>query len=150
MNTLIKIILFIVLTINSTIIEGQTNTASYFFDSNGNRTNATVIYMSQSQSNPSPKVEEKLDIDEHNTLNITVLPNPTHGELLIKLDGATTEQLNAPNNIIRVWDMQGKLLFSSKPLDESNIIDLSNYDNGIYIVQLFFNGKTKSYKIVKK
>lgn len=149
MRTITIVILFVGFLFDCAPIKAQTNKATYLYDNNGNRTKATVIDMSQSQSSPSPKVEEKLDINDKNSLNITVLPNPTHGELIIELNGATIEQLNTPNNVIRVWDMQGRLLFTSEPLRNSNLIDISNYDNGIYIVQLFFNGKSKSYKVVK-
>lgn len=130
-------------------LKAQTFKATYEYDANGNRKSAKVIYLSQSPSGVSPKAEDELIIDQKKNLTITLFPNPTQGELRVELAGATSEQFDNPNNAIRMWDTQGKLLFTVKSISTSNRIDLSQYGNGVYIMQLFFNGKVKDFRIVK-
>lgn len=127
----------------------KAQTFNYTYDENGNRLSVTIVYLSQSQSSPASTVEEDLKVDEQTNLIIKIFPNPTKGELRVELSGATPEQFNMTNNSIKVWDMQGKLLYSISSVGQSNIVDLSTYNNGTYILQLFFGGKAKGYKIIK-
>lgn len=149
MRLINKIALITAILLTSAALNAQTYSASYTYDANGNRISATVIYLSQAPSTTPPIVEEELPLDQNNKLTINIFPNPTHGNLRVELTGATEEQLSSPNNSIRVWDVQGKLLFSVPALGSSNTVDLSGYSNGVYIMQLFFNGKAKDYRIVK-
>ena len=149
MKPFTKIAVFAVTLFTSVALNAQTFRATYTYDANGNRISASVVYLSQAPSGTSPIVEEELPLDQNNKLTITIFPNPTQGNLRVELTGATDEQLSTPSNTIRVWDVQGKLLFSIPTLGASNHVDLSGYGNGVYIMQLFFNGKVKDYRIVK-
>lgn len=137
-----------------TSLSAQTFQANYEYDANGNRTKATVIYLSipssnNASSNSTPHFEEKIKIDPETNLTVKIFPNPTHGNLLVELSGGTQEQSNTPSNAIRVWDMQGKLLINMSPISSSNPVDFSNLGKGTYILQLFFGGQAKDYRIVK-
>lgn len=129
--------------------KAQSFQAQYTYDANGNRLTATVIYLSRSSSSPVPKVVEAIKVDPEINLTITIYPNPTQGDLRVELTGATSDQLSVPSNAIKVWDMQGRLLISLKSIGSSNVVDLSGYSNGTYIMQLFFGGRVKEYKIIK-
>lgn len=132
-----------------TTLRAQTFNASYSYDANGNRESATIIFLSMSGTSPGPTIKDELKVDLTTNLKITIYPNPTQGNLRMELTGAISEQLNVPGNAIRVWDMQGRLLLSVNSLGASNSVDLSGFSNGTYIMQLFFNGKVRDYKIVK-
>lgn len=149
MNAIVKSILVAIAVSLSFTSKAQSFRADYEYDANGNRISATVVYLSQSPSNPNPKIDVQLPVDPQTTLKINIFPNPTEGLLRVELSGVTDEQINAPSNAIRVWDTQGKLLLAISPISTSNIVDLSDYNDGTYIMQLFFVGKMRSFKIVK-
>jgi hypothetical protein len=153
MRTFTKIIILATLLCTGAGLKAQTFTASYIYDANGNRQTATVVYLSQSPSTPdtntTPKIEDELPLDQGKNLTINIFPNPTQGDLRVELIGATPEQLDTPSNAIKVWDMQGRLLFSIGRISTSNVVDLSHYTNGTYIMQLFFCGKVKDFRVVK-
>ncbi|NVO09212.1 MAG: T9SS type A sorting domain-containing protein [Bacteroidales bacterium] len=149
MNTIAKSILLMLVVTLSVTTKAQLFNATYTYDANGNRVSAKVIYLSQSPSNPNPKIDDQLPIDPQTTLKINIFPNPTKGLLRVELSGVTNEQISAPSNAIRVWDTQGKLLIAISPISTSNTVDLSGYNDGTYIMQLFFAGKMRSFKIVK-
>ena len=76
---------------------------------------------------------------ETNKLNI--YPNPSNGIFTINSE----EVLD-----IKVYDLIGKLIYSNKVNSGINQIDISNYSNGIYLLQYSTtSGKTNSMKLIK-
>ncbi len=75
---------------------------------------------------------------------VNVYPNPSKGHFYIKYNFI----LESENPILQVFDFTGKLVYNSK-LDKSKNkqeIDLSNYCNGIYTLEVRaanYNYKTK-------
>lgn len=130
-------------------LSAQTFNAIYTYDANGNRLTAKVVYLSQSPTSPPAIVEGEINVDPETNLTIRIYPNPTQGDLRVELTGATPEEFNTSSNAIKVWDMQGRLLLCISPICSSNVVDLSRLSNGTYIMQLFFCGRMKDYKIVK-
>ena len=153
MKTLYKLTLLAVLLIGGATVNAQTFRANYDYDENGNRRSTTLVDMSQPNPNTAPtihpKIDEEIKVDPNTKLTISIFPNPTQGELRVELAGATDEQLTNPDNLIRIWDIQGKLLYTTGGLGTSNTIDFSHYSKGTYIMQLFFGGKVKDFKIIK-
>lgn len=151
----LKSIVFVFTMLVCSSLKAQTFKATYTYDENGNRLTASVVYLTQTPSSPSTnnenntKTEEDLKVDDVTNLTIRVFPNPTKGNLRVELTGVNEELLKSPNNAIRVWDIQGRLMFSINVVETSNLVDLSGYGNGTYIMQLFINGKVKDFKIVK-
>jgi len=127
----------------------QTFNATYTYDANGNRVTAAIVYLSQAKSSASSKVEEELAIDPLTTLTVSIFPNPTQGDLRIDFAGVDQELILDPSNAIKVWDMQGRILLTVSPVEASNRVNLSDFRNGTYIMQLFFKGKVTDYKIIK-
>jgi len=66
----------------------------------------------------------------------TIYPNPTNGEITIKINQGQFEGAE-------VYNMQGTLIQSTEELK----IDLSNQPNGVYFLRL--NGSSKMYKIIR-
>lgn len=87
-------------------------------------------------------------IDEANLISgIRVSPNPTNGEFSI------TTLDNSGELIIRVTDLTGKLVFSSKEMLGPNTsvdIDLTNASNGVYLVHIIGTTESRSMRVVKK
>jgi uncharacterized protein YjdB len=83
-----------------------------------------------------------LGIDEHTVENITVIPNPTTGELRIEIAGQAHNDVKIEN--VEVFDSYGR-----KQKVESrrqNEIDISGLSAGIYFVKII----TEQGEIVKK
>ncbi len=83
-----------------------------------------------------------------NNLGSTVLiyPNPTENNLTIDL-GETYKD----NSKINIYDIQGKLVYYSESVKEELVrINMSNFEKGIYILNIMSNKSSKNYKIVKQ
>lgn len=79
---------------------------------------------------------------DHKNQLIQLWPNPSSGEFFVR----STE-----NGILKLIDMQGKILFSQNdfPKNESIKIDHNNLAKGVYYLQFFAeNGKISSEKII--
>jgi len=92
---------------------------------------------------------------------VTIYPNPTQGLIRIEFEvsGLTSSRdapLKTQNNgnlqdaRLLLYDVQGKLLRQVNRVEQSNILDLSAYPAGTYIL-LMIEGKAKSeWKIIKE
>jgi len=78
------------------------------------------------------------------TLNAVVYPNPTVGELQLTIDNLQLE------GEVKVFDVNGKFLFSKKIEGENTRLDLSRYATGTYYINVC-GGKEvmKTFKVVK-
>lgn len=83
-----------------------------------------------------------IDVIENLLFSEVVLyPNPTHGEINLYL--GTLQDVD-----LRVFDLQGRLIWQETNLMNSHhILDL-DIESGIYIVELQAHGKRKRYKMV--
>lgn len=77
--------------------------------------------------------------------NISVYPNPANDKITISL--------SEPNNslgVIKLFDIQGKELFSEKTESNSFVLSLRQFNSGIYFLEIKkdFNSVTK--KIIKQ
>lgn len=76
---------------------------------------------------------------------ISIYPNPTNGVINLELEGALNVQE------ITISDLQGKVVYQE--INSSGIttrIDLSDMDNGIYLLQIRSKDGLKSHKIIKQ
>ena len=85
-------------------------------------------------------------VDEHPeiTLNAVLFPNPTPGNVQLTIHNM---QINGE---VRIYDTNGKFLFSKKIEGENTALDLSHYAPATYYVNVY-SGKQmlKSFKVVK-
>ena len=70
--------------------------------------------------------------------NVSMYPNPTHGELHVNLGNYKSQKIN-----MNIYDTKGQIVFAKEILKSSNIFNLSTLPKGIYVVELK-NGKNKS------
>lgn len=83
-------------------------------------------------------------IDNSIIENVSVYPNPTHN--LIWIDMSGIEEVT----YIEVWNLHGELVFSTTALNGLSEIDLSNFDSGIYFIQLIQNQETVHHQKIMK
>lgn len=70
-----------------------------------------------------------------------IYPNPVMNQFTIT---------NSMNYGISIYDISGRLMMSSKVGSNSEPIDISNFNSGIYFIQLENKGKVSSKKIIKE
>lgn len=85
----------------------------------------------------SANCADLLSVDSSHFNNLRVYPNPTNGIL----------NFNNTMDQIKVYDIYGKLLFKKSNSDVINIQDLAN---GMYLINISLEANTQSIKIIKK
>lgn len=81
---------------------------------------------------------EYLNTEEIAKPEIKIFPNPTNN--IVNLISETSIET------IEMFDMTGKLIIT---LQNQKVIDLSNYEKGIYLLKMHVNGMVTTQKIVK-
>jgi len=86
------------------------------------------------------EIEENLKID-----SLQFYPNPNDGKFTISLKNSAKEQVE-----INVFNLSGLQVFSKKSnLEEiKEAIDISNYGNGTYFLQIIIGNKSHTKKII--
>lgn len=89
------------------------------------------------------QIYQSIDSQE-NFISLQLQPNPTHSELFI-----IGPKENSHKDL-KIYDISGKLLLSQDNY-KSNHINLGNYSNGIYFINISLNGgeSFSKFKIVK-
>ena len=151
-------ILFIVTMAAMTTLSAQSAIVPVGGTASGN--GGTVTYTVgqiavQSNSNGTASISEGVQqpyeisvvgVDEHPyiTLNAVLYPNPTLGNVQLTINN---EQLDGE---VKVFDANGKYLFSKKIKENTTPLDFSVYAPGTYYVNVY-DGKQmlKTFKVVK-
>jgi hypothetical protein len=84
-------------------------------------------------------------LNVNNLITINISPNPTTGKSLILIDQKYVQ--NGVN--VEIVNISGQLIHHQKQHQNLINVDLSNYENGLYIIKLYndsFNGITKVIK----
>ncbi|MBR6063244.1 MAG: T9SS type A sorting domain-containing protein [Bacteroidales bacterium] len=74
---------------------------------------------------------------------VSIYPNPTSGDVTLDLSG-----LNAKT--VELFSMNGQLLNTVVPTDETMTLSLNQYAAGIYFVRIHTDNGITTQKIVKK
>jgi hypothetical protein len=86
-----------------------------------------------------------VDVQENTFENLSLYPNPTSGRVTINL----TENVS-PH--VYIYDVTGRVLYHKhlKSANNSLMIDMTDYQSGIYMIRIYDNQKTYSGKIIKR
>lgn len=80
-------------------------------------------------------------VENNHSNEFSAYPNPTNGDLNITADN---------NSIVLLYDMNGRLIRTT--ISNTNLLNwnISDLENGVYILTIENNGKTSTQRIVKK
>ena len=133
----------------------------YVYDAAGNRTQRKVITLQKTSkeddeatstatvphylSDAIATAPEGFD-DMLGERKIVIYPNPTQGLLRIECSGGG----ELKDARLLLYDMQGRLLRQIKMFESSQILDLSQYPEGVYILQIIEGVAKSEWKIVKE
>jgi len=88
-------------------------------------------------------VQETLGVQEVEDLkDIHIYPNPTSGNVSISFP-------NALDSKISLYDLNGRLLSNKTETSTKSIIDLSNYEGGVYLLKIEVNQNEIIKRVVK-
>ncbi|MEO1262982.1 MAG: CotH kinase family protein [Bacteroidota bacterium] len=73
---------------------------------------------------------------------IKIYPNPTAGELFIKME----KEVAGSNKTVNIYNSIGEIIFTKKLNGENDRINLNNLTDGIYLIEI----KTKNYSFTEK
>ncbi len=82
-------------------------------------------------------------IGEDKATNINVYPNPTNGIINFEFANNNVQQ-------IIISDITGKMIIEKVDIQQNEIIDLSNFESGIYIIKIQTDNEIFTTKIVKE
>jgi hypothetical protein len=121
---------------------------TYHYDENGNRDTRTLVELKSTNSSSKNQSSGKdtCYIDSMGDLKITIFPNPTEGVLKIKIENLKANV----NSQILVYDFSGKLIEAHNDLNETNILNFSEFSNGTYIVRILIGDQISEWKIIKE
>lgn len=139
-----KKLLFIAFVFCTTTYVHAQNKIKYSYDSAGNRTKREIV-LSATRSILSEENEQVPYIEEMQSHEIKIYPNPTKGILNIKITG-----LDKAKGFISIYNIVGKLIEKTELSDNNQTFDLSAQPNGIYIMQIRIEDKISSWKIIKE
>lgn len=109
------------------------------YDDAGNRIKREVITL----GGPSARFTDTTEV--YSQEDISVYPNPTRGEINIKILGSDDDI----SRMIEIYSSEGKLVLKEPLLSTSKKINLSNEKNGNYYLNIYGNGKRTSWNIIK-
>lgn len=118
----------------------------YTYDNAGNRLTRQKEIVVQTRGALSDEEELSVYEEELSETKVTIYPNPTRGMLKVDISGVEKFE----NARISLYDLTGKLLQQWAGISQSNEIDLSERTPGMYIMQVAYNGKISSWKIIKE
>ena len=111
----------------------------YVYDASGNRLSRVFT---QVQLKRGDTTETKTLVGNY---EVSIFPNPTKGLLKINIAGLKAD---LPAQVF-VSDISGKALFGSVFHSGENIVNLSGYPIGIYLMRLVIGDKSETYKVMK-
>lgn len=111
-------------------------------DHNTTRSNRASINLPEEET----ETENPDAIEESLAAEIGIMPNPTNGIFTLYFDGKATERN------IEIFDLQGKRLANKLCAKENKTIgfDISEFETGIYIIQISADSQSIYRKIVKQ
>jgi len=123
----------------------QTPKIGYYYDAAGNRIQRKVCIACRTSNTDTIHNKYTGNTD---SLEATILPNPTQGNLAIKV---TQNDINEKEYQLLIYDVSGKAIVNKKYNSSSFTIQLpTQTPPGIYFVKLLSNNKVKQWKITKE
>ena len=146
--------------------EGQT---SYGYDLSGNRISRVITLPSQTSSAVSsadPLTEPPADpvvepVEEQSMeqspeqqvysemlkdFSVLIYPNPTKGELTVKIQGLAEEQ----TAVLRIYSASGSLILQKTGVRDMEYLDISHQPAGIYLLKITSEDTSTEWKIIKQ
>ena len=115
----------------------------YQYDSSGNRIRRSPQVQVRRSPKSAPASQNTFRIGDGSDEKVTFAI--TDGKLRVNVP-IKEKDISS----IAVYAVSGIQVYSCSEAKSQYVVDLSNRPNGVYLVQLSFNGKSTTFKVVKK
>lgn len=88
-------------------------------------------------------VQPALGIAEISLVNFSVFPNPTTGIVNVQLNGVQNEK-----TMLTLFDIQGRNIISKQATSDSEILNIENLQDGVYLLSIEIGNQKTTKKIV--
>lgn len=123
----------------------QTQTVTFAYDLDGNRTNRELLFGRMERNGESSEEFLPTATDFFETIEVSLYPNPTNDKFFVELKGDTSEKAEATLTHISGVVLEKRILADSREL-----FDLSGLAPGIYLLKLTVDNETHVWKVIKK
>jgi hypothetical protein len=114
------------------------------YDGAGNNTSRLIIRTKSSEEETEP---EEFSIDEKSLIKL--YPNPTSGMLFFEVQQPDEDKSGLIVSA-KVYNINGSLLRDDKFNSSAFTIDISDEQNGTYLLDMTVNGKAKKFTVIKQ
>jgi len=134
-------------------------TMSFGYDNAGNRTSRSIkislksakvdssdLALLKEQTDPQAEKKKEVFEDKLGEQKILIYPNPTKSELKVDITGFDFSKSASIAN----YNQSGKLIAKKSPLSGSDVMDISSYSDGIYIMRITIGDNVSEWKILKE
>lgn len=143
MKRYIILLLFIVL-----VFKSYAQEIRYGYDAAGNRISRYVVETKASEDIEEFADAEPQDFKLDENTDIRLYPNPTSG--LLSFEVINPEMQDNPEIQIKVYSVSGSLIREEEYQSASFTIDISDEQNGTYLLDMKVNGKQQNFTIIKQ
>lgn len=88
------------------------------------------------------RAEQSLGLNDFLQKTVLVYPNPSNGIFNIEYNFESSERL------IQVYDIQGRVVLQTNPVESKSTLNLSAHSKGLYLVKCIDGAKTSTKKVI--
>ncbi|MBN2728727.1 MAG: T9SS type A sorting domain-containing protein [Bacteroidales bacterium] len=89
-------------------------------------------------------IDECLGLDEFEAFKLTIYPNPSNGQFMYTINNMSESVL------FIVTDVIGKTILQGEIYETQGVIDLSSYEDGVYILQIHSGSSMRTVQLIKQ
>lgn len=105
---------------------------------------AVIVTSAEGCSDQSDcEIIDAVGLDQLATIEMSVQPNPTAGELTVNMPSELTAQA-------QVFDAQGKLVIDNTAVSNGSVLNLSNMTTGVYMIRITAADSVQTFRVVKQ
>lgn len=140
-------ILLIMLLMKCALVTGQ-DYVKFRYDQNGNRISRSLIVEQLNISDPDFPIAKHEDLEKAEEVigdEILIFPNPVKNKLNIQFKGYDDQNKRR----IELYALSGAKVYLRENCENTNVVDVSALDSGVYILRIEVGLQKYFYKLIK-
>lgn len=121
---------------------------AYAYDAAGNRVKREIVMQAPQAMAKMQAMDPEAQVfsDMISEYSVKIYPNPTEGALRIGIAGLK----DTDNCTLGIYTTQGAQVLTEHVTTERVDLNIMNQPTGIYLLRIVINGKSTTWKIIKK
>ena len=129
-------------------------TVQFGYDESGNRTSRDIVLAKSgdvtSAGSTDKDLREQYYVDLFSDVKVTISPNPNGGKFSIKVENIDLNAGNTPPIQLLLLSISGEVIYRADELQHFNEVDISQRQNGTYILTLISGSEKRIWKVIKQ